>query len=233
MAPADGIEARLAAADPAAGQSYSARCAACHSFDEGGEARVGPTLFGVFGNRVGTDLNFAYSEAFQRLRDEGATWTTDRLEAFLADPAAAVPGTAMTVPMVRDEDDRINLVAWLATLVAAPSRRQWRRRWRRSSPPDRGGRSCGGRRTVRALRRLPQLQRRRADADRTNLFDIVGAPMGRIEGFAYSFALRQRRDEGGVWTCDILDAFLLSPQAAVPGTSMGFTGLRDEEGRAR
>ncbi len=65
-----------------------------------------------------------------------------------------------------------------------------------------------------------------------NLYNIVGAPVGRAEGFVYSAALRALNAEGALWTHDRLDAFLLSPAAAVPGTRMGFAGMPGEQDRA-
>ncbi len=38
--------------------------------------------------------------------------------------------------------------------------------------------------------------------------------------------------KGGTWTVEALDAFLTKPKAAVPGTKMGFAGLKKPEDRA-
>lgn len=56
-----------------------------------------------------------------------------------------------------------------------------------------------------------------------NLHGITGRPPGRAAGFAYSEALA---NAGGDWDEARLDAFLKSPQQAVPGTAMPFQGLK-------
>ncbi|MGV8840614.1 MAG: c-type cytochrome [Bauldia sp.] len=65
-----------------------------------------------------------------------------------------------------------------------------------------------------------------------NLYGIVGAPVGAVPGFTYSPAFAALAAAGGVWSYDLLDAFLASPSVTVPGTRMGFGGLADEGQRA-
>lgn len=65
-----------------------------------------------------------------------------------------------------------------------------------------------------------------------NLYDIVGAAVGRASGFNYSAPLQTLRSEGAVWTYERLDAFLLDPGLAVPGTRMPFGGIPNESQRA-
>lgn len=65
-----------------------------------------------------------------------------------------------------------------------------------------------------------------------NLYGVVGAPKAHAEGFAYSAALRERRQKGETWTPDDLYAFLKSPQGFIKGTKMSFTGLRKPQDRA-
>jgi len=48
----------------------------------------------------------------------------------------------------------------------------------------------------------------------------------------YSPALRHFAQSEGNWTTDLLDAFLTSPRALVPGTTMSFDGLETEQDRA-
>ncbi len=62
-----------------------------------------------------------------------------------------------------------------------------------------------------------------------NLWGIVGRPVASRPGFAYSDALRKL---GGEWTYDRLFAFLRKPKDFVPGTKMGFAGLKKAEDRA-
>lgn len=62
-----------------------------------------------------------------------------------------------------------------------------------------------------------------------NLWDIVGAPKARVEGFGYSLALARA---GGVWNEGELDHFLSDPHGVIPGNSMTFEGLRNAEQRA-
>jgi cytochrome c len=63
-----------------------------------------------------------------------------------------------------------------------------------------------------------------------NLFGVVGKPIGKhAAGFAYSSDLSSH---GGEWDYEMLDAWLKSPKAMVPGTKMTFAGLGSAEDRA-
>lgn len=68
------------------------------------------------------------------------------------------------------------------------------------------------------------------DRDGPNLYAVIGRPVGRGSSpYAYTAALQA---VGGVWTVQKLDAWLTDPARFVPGTSMGFPGLRDGMERA-
>ncbi len=64
-APEVPLPALLAKADAAKGQNDVKTCQACHSFDKGGAAKVGPPLWGVVGRPVASVAGFAYSDARQ------------------------------------------------------------------------------------------------------------------------------------------------------------------------
>ncbi len=81
---------------------------------------VGPGLYAIVGAPVGGRPGFAYSAAFRALNAEGATWTFEHLDAFLADPAVAVPGTRMGLGAIADERARAAVIAYLRTLAAEP-----------------------------------------------------------------------------------------------------------------
>lgn len=65
-----------------------------------------------------------------------------------------------------------------------------------------------------------------------NLYGIVGGPAAHMEGFPYSNAMHARREKGINWTFEELDKFLENPKGYVPGTAMGFGGLKKPDQRA-
>lgn len=99
------------AQDIAAGKAVFAQCAACHSVD--GSNGAGPTLQGVVGRKAGSVSGFRYSRA---MRNAGDAWDAARLDAYLADPQAALPGNVMPFSGLSDAKARADLVAYLATL---------------------------------------------------------------------------------------------------------------------
>lgn len=54
---------------------------------------------------------------------------------------------------------------------------------------------------------------------------LIGRRAGSVPGFLYSPAMRRA---GFVWNERTLDRFLRSPPTAVPGTSMGYDGIKDD-----
>lgn len=58
---------------------------------------------------------------------------------------------------------------------------------------------------------------------------LLGRRAGAVPGFAYSEAMRR---SGLVWDARTLDRFLAGPMEAVPGTSMGYAGVKDAGERA-
>ena len=93
--------------DPAAGKAVYDRCVACHAL---AYDRTGPRHCSLFGRRAGSVKDFAYSEAMKRSK---IVWNEKTLDRFLANPLAAVPGTAMGYAGVTDRKERADLIAWL------------------------------------------------------------------------------------------------------------------------
>lgn len=111
---------RLLAADIAAGEQVAARCAACHTLTEGGATLMGPNLFDIVGARVGRDPAYTYSFAMTQLALAGETWTYQRLDDFIREPALTVLGTRMGFQGIDDQTERTNLIAYLSTLSNEP-----------------------------------------------------------------------------------------------------------------
>lgn len=58
---------------------------------------------------------------------------------------------------------------------------------------------------------------------------LLGRRAGTVPGFGYSKAMKE---SGIVWTVTTLDTFLADPMKAMPGTAMGYAGVRDPQERA-
>ena len=112
------ILALLATADLAAGEKLAKKCTACHSFDDGGPAKVGPNLYNIVNADAARDGNYAYSDA---LAGMGGEWTYTNLNGFLHKPKKWLAGTKMNYAGLKKPKDRANLIAWLRSLSAAPA----------------------------------------------------------------------------------------------------------------
>ncbi|MBN2760994.1 MAG: c-type cytochrome [Rhodobacteraceae bacterium] len=103
-------DALLASADIARGESAFRQCSTCHQYAAERNAG-GPHLVGIVGRPVGAVENWRYSTALQ---EAGGIWTPERLNAWLTNPNAYLPGNRMSYPGVRSEQERLDIIAFLA-----------------------------------------------------------------------------------------------------------------------
>ncbi|MFN3961115.1 MAG: c-type cytochrome [Parvularculaceae bacterium] len=106
----------LASADVAAGGRKAALCKSCHTLDKGGANGTGPNLWGVVGRAVASHEGFKYTGALQ---GAGGDWTFERLNHYLENSQAYIPGTAM-VQKFPNPEHRAQIIAYLNTLSDAP-----------------------------------------------------------------------------------------------------------------
>ncbi|MBZ9648650.1 MULTISPECIES: c-type cytochrome [Sphingomonadaceae] len=108
-----GLNTLLASADVAAGEKVFAKCAACHTVNQGGANGIGPNLYATVGEAIGQGKGgFAFSDA---LKSKGGEWSFDNLDHWLKSPREFAPGTKMTFAGLGNPADRANLIAWLNT----------------------------------------------------------------------------------------------------------------------
>lgn len=105
----------LAEGDAEAGKKVFNKCKSCHMVGDDAKDRVGPQLNGIVGAAVASRDGFDYSDALIAKKDEGAVWDEATLAAYLEKPKDWAPGTKMTFGGLRKEDERANVIAYLAT----------------------------------------------------------------------------------------------------------------------
>lgn len=98
-----------AAADLDAGKKVFKKCKACHSL-KAGKKKVGPSLFGVLGNKAGQVKGFKYSKA---MKNADITWDDASLDAFLAKPKKFLKKTKMSFVGLKKKKDRDNVIAYI------------------------------------------------------------------------------------------------------------------------
>lgn len=108
------IAALVALATPAFAQDATAvkKCVACHTFEKGGAKKIGPNLFGVYGQPA----------TVVELAGKGVVWDDANLMTYLENPTAFVAaktgggGKSKMALLVKDEAERKAAIAYLKTL---------------------------------------------------------------------------------------------------------------------
>ena len=122
---ATGVEVRTAGAQVAnasdvpkgeRGAELFRRCGACHTVTPDGGNKAGPTLYGLFGRRIGTVPGYPYSAA---LKGGDIVWTAETVsELFRLGPDVVTPGTKMPVQTIGNDAEREELIRWLQKVTA-------------------------------------------------------------------------------------------------------------------
>ena len=89
-------------------------CLACHSYLKDEPLQEAPPLWGIVGRKVASVEGFDYSPALKSL---AGTWDRARLDQFLTNPKAMVPGTQMTMGGIPDPAERAAVLDFLEQLA--------------------------------------------------------------------------------------------------------------------
>ena len=107
------LGALLASADAAAGErSFKAKCSTCHTINQGGSNGTGPNLYGIMTSDHAHKADFGYSSAMAATA--GTPWTYESIDHWLENPSAYIRGTSMAFAGLRRDDERANVIAYLA-----------------------------------------------------------------------------------------------------------------------
>ncbi len=97
--------------DPQTGEAvFKKNCAICHTTEDG-KNKIGPSLHGIVGRHSASLPNFQYSDG---MKSADKTWDVQNLDSYLANPRGLVAGTKMVFVGLKNEQDRQNVIAYLA-----------------------------------------------------------------------------------------------------------------------
>ncbi len=99
------------AQDVISGERIYMRCTGCHS---PAYHRTGPKHCGLLGRYAGRVADFEFTPA---MKNSGIIWTEETLNQFFRAPLDMMPDTSMGFAGIPSEKERIQLIAFLATLT--------------------------------------------------------------------------------------------------------------------
>ena len=123
MAPALPVQAQ----DIENGEKLFKRCAACHQVGGAAKNGAGPILTDVIGRTAGSVDGFNYSKWMRKAGDAGLVWDQDSIIEYIKHPTKYLraylgesKAKARMSFRLKKEEDRRDVVAYLATFSAAP-----------------------------------------------------------------------------------------------------------------
>ena len=88
-------------------------CQACHSTEASSDNKIGPHLAGIIDRPAAALEGATYSAALQ---EQEFVWSEEKLNSWLQQPSAMVPGTIMSFVGIEQAELRSALIAYLKTL---------------------------------------------------------------------------------------------------------------------
>lgn len=113
------VAAAHAEPDIAKGEQVFKQCAACHAVGPDAKVKVGPPLNGIVGRTWAQFPGFSYSNDLKAGGAAGKVWDEATLNAYIANPKAVAPQGRMPFGGVKNEADRLDLIAFLKQFNAA------------------------------------------------------------------------------------------------------------------
>lgn len=104
--------------DPAKGEQVFKKCMACHAIGPGAKTKVGPPLNGIVGAKWAHFEGYPYSDDIKAGAAAGKTWDLATLDNYISNPKVLAPKGKMAFAGVKNDEERANLIAFLAQFDA-------------------------------------------------------------------------------------------------------------------
>lgn len=97
-------------------RQFARKCSVCHTLTPSSKRRAGPTLYGVFGRKVGAVDGYPYSEELLHM---DLVWNEDTIDRLFRDgPDVVTPGSKMPIQRIQRDADRQDLIVYLKKATA-------------------------------------------------------------------------------------------------------------------
>ncbi|MBT7448579.1 MAG: c-type cytochrome [Tateyamaria sp.] len=94
-------------------RQFKRKCSICHSLTKSSARKAGPSLYGLFGRKAGTVVDYTYSDT---LSGSSIVWSEESVNAlFDLGPDHFIPGTKMPMQRIVKKHDRDDLIDYLRT----------------------------------------------------------------------------------------------------------------------
>ena len=94
-------------------RQFKRKCSICHSLTKSSARKAGPSLYGLFGRKAGTVIDYTYSDT---LSGSSIVWSEESVNAlFDLGPDHFIPGTKMPMQRIVKKHDRDDLIDYLRT----------------------------------------------------------------------------------------------------------------------
>ena len=113
----ESILALLATASLENGEKIYKKCGACHNYEKGSKAKIGPNLWGILGRQAGSISDFKYSKA---MIAHGKPWSFEEMDRFLLKPKDWIKGTKMSFVGLKKEKERAAVILYMNNNTDSP-----------------------------------------------------------------------------------------------------------------
>ncbi|MFG1340113.1 c-type cytochrome [Xanthobacter autotrophicus] len=113
----------LADPDVAKGETAFKKCMACHAIGPDAKVKVGPPLNGIVGAKWAHFEGYAYSADIKDGAAAGKVWDEATLDNYITNPKVLAPKGKMAFAGIKNEDERKDLIAFLAQFNADGSKK--------------------------------------------------------------------------------------------------------------